>query len=98
MSGLPRDIVLIPRDLGRQNKFAVRVRFEICLWSHQRNVWSHESHCQKEGLFHILGFADEFDGLLRRFAVRVNQIIAIGLDGIEALAGDSAFLQTTWSF
>ena len=59
-------------------------------------MWPYESHCQKEGLFHIFIFADEFDGLLCRFAVRMNKVIALGLDDIEALAATRAFLQASW--
>ena len=58
-------------------------------------MWPYESHCQKEGLFHILVFVKELDGLLRRFAVRVDQVIALGLDDVEALAASRAFLQAT---
>jgi len=58
-------------------------------------VWSYESHCQKEGLFHSLVFVEELDGFLRRLAVRVDQIIALGLDDVEALAAARAFLQAT---
>ena len=90
------DIVLIPRNFGRQNNFAEGVRSKIFFRSDQRNVWSYESHCQKKGLFHILIFVEELDGFLCRFAVRVNEIIAVGLDDIEALAATRAFLQATW--
>ena len=86
------NIVLIPRDLGRQRHLAVRVRRKIFFRSYQGNVWPYESHCQKEGLFQILVFVEELNGFLRRLAVRVCEIIPLGLDDIEALAATSAFL------
>ena len=90
------NIILITRNFGRQNNFTDRVRSKIFFRSDQRYVWPYESHCQKEGLFHILVFVEELDGFLCRFAVRVNQIIALGLDDIEALATTRAFLQASW--